>query len=108
MRVNLTSNPASSDCNIRQGFINFALGKVYNSDMTYLGNLGTSIDYRKFKVVIPNEKNKMTRLFDVAITDPSETEIAYCTWENTKTQADYKVLKDGEVYDIINLSARTV
>ncbi|MBR6401927.1 MAG: BNR-4 repeat-containing protein [Eubacterium sp.] len=105
-RVTMTGNPASADHNIRMGFINFSNGAVYNSDMTILGQLGTSIDATRFNVVIPQEEGKYTRLFDVAVTNPDSVEIAYCKWNVNGTKADYSILRNKEIYEIATQSDR--
>ena len=99
-RLTMTGNPTSGDCNIRMGFVNFTNGTVYNSDMVPLGQMGSSIDCTKFNVIIPQESNKYTRLFDVAETEPNKPEIAYCKWTKGAKKADYSILRDGETYSI--------
>ena len=104
MRVNMMNNPTIEDCSVRQGFINFAEGKVYSSDMSYIGKLGDPIDCEKFDVVIQKENRRYIRLFDVAITDVNSTEIAYCTWKKNADVASYYILRDGVTHRVIKSS----
>lgn len=97
-RLVCTGNPESADCNIRMGFVNFVTGNVMDSNMKSVGKLGKFVDYRNFDIVIPKEPNRVTRLFDVAVTKTTETEIAYCTWKTSNKKADYKILRNGKTY----------
>lgn len=89
IRICMTSNPGSSDPNIRMGFIHLSNKAIYNSNNKT--KLGTSnISATKFNTIIKNVSGKTQRLFDVAITTPKKPLVLFTSFSN-KTKAKNSV-----------------
>ena len=89
IRICMTSNPGSSDPNIRMGFIHLSNKAIYNSNNKT--KLGTSnISATKFNTIIKNVSGKTQRLFDVAITTPNKPLVLFTSFSN-KTKAKNSV-----------------
>ena len=118
LTFNPTATPEKSENdsgNVRMGFIDFKTGYVYNADYdgkvgSVLGTINDTYNYKNFNIVLKKEDGRATRLFDVAVTDPKDLELAYCTWDynfstgkGSKT-ASYRILRNKNIYTIVDNS----
>ncbi len=92
IRICMTSNPGSSDPNIRMGFMNLKTNEIYNSDnKTLLGKANVLSD--QFDIIVSKPLGQSQRLLDVAVTEPEKPMILYATFK-------YDFVTKNSVYNL--------
>lgn len=99
-RIILCTHATTGDPAIRHGFFHADTRKMYDTDG--VTELGTSVDYDEFTVLVPvPEGFEQMRMFDAAVTAPSDVRILYAPMV-PGVECFHKLYANGTTINICN------